>query len=287
MARAARTPRSGPAPTEAEIDDALGTAPPAPGHNLPPQPVVAQPGLGLTAEQWVEWLDHVFEETARRRDELLASFERFKDGFAEITSDDVQGRAGDLRNKLRDLLKQAKNHHEREKMPVLTAQRAIDGYLKRFLAPIESAAATVQSRMDAYARKREEESRAAARADAERKRLEAEAATTHAAETLAPEDLKEAAAATETAEQATAFADARPAEHSRVHGPLGSVSSLTGTWKFVEEESDLMDLAKAVVAGKAPLAYLAFNTTRIGVAIRTERVREIAGCVIREERHVR
>ncbi len=38
--------------------------------------------------------------------------------------------------------------------------------------------------------------------------------------------------------------------------------------------------------GTAPRTYLAFNTSRIGIAIRSEKVREIPGCIIRNETRV-
>jgi hypothetical protein len=263
------------------------------GHNKPP---IERASLSLTAEEWKVWLDHVFEEATARRAELLASYERFADGYQimppqdgapprgiEKWSDDVQGRAGDLRDKFRALIRNADALHTVEKAQVLVAQRAIDGFLRSFADPLNNAVREITRRQTVYAQWLDAESRRKAREEAERARIEAEAALQRAAQTLEPDDLQEAADRSAEAKGAADFAQAKPAEHTRVHGSLGSVTSLRTQHVFHPEDSDLMELAKAVVAGSAPLSYLTFNENRIKLAIRVEGVRHIPGCVIREE----
>lgn len=265
---------------------------PRAGHNNPPTA-----SLDLTAEQWTEWLKHVFEQAAGRKDELLASFKRFENGFPirrnqvpgeppvgiEKWSDDIQGRAGDLRDKLRALVGQAEALHKLEKAPVLVATRAIDGFLRSFKQALDDALTVIRDRQTVYAQWQEYISRERARDEAEARKREADAAAAAAARTLEPAALDQAAQAAQEAAEAQSFAAAKPAEHTRAFGELGSVTSLRDNWQFVAAESDLMTLVRAVIEGKAPLSYLAFNTRRIELAIRTEKIREIPGCVIRNE----
>lgn len=268
-------------------------SPPAAGHNNPPGP-----SLTLSPEEWTEWMRHVFEGVAERRADLLASFKRFDEGFPltrgaqvpvgiEAWSDDVQGRAGDLKDKIAAVLRQAENLHGIEKAPILAAARAIDGFKRLFAAELEMAVVIINERRTLYARHVEARSRAAAEQEAREAREAAQKAAAEASRTLAASALQQAADAEAHAEAAQALAEAPAAEHSRVHGPLGSVSSLRTNWRFIEEESDLMTLAQAAVSGKVPLTYLSFNVTRINLAVRTEKIRSIPGCVIRDEQVVR
>jgi hypothetical protein len=263
------------------------------GHNLPPHP---QPSLTLTAEQWIGWMAHVFEEATKRRADLLASFQRFSQGYPltpgadgdpphgiEKWSEEIQGKAGDLRNKVRLLLGNAEATHRIEKEPVLAATRAIDGYMRSFRAPLDDAMREITRRQTVFAKWLDHESRARAREEAKRISEEADAALQRAATTLDPDDLQQAADSAADATASARFAAAKPAEHTRVHGELGSVTSLRTTTVFMPHESDIFELAKAVVLGQAPASYLAFNDTRIRLAIRVEGVRHIPGCVIREE----
>lgn len=258
-------------------------------------PLVAS--LDLTSEQWTELLDQDFDEAIKRRDDLIASFKRFETGFPlrrstepgeppigwDKWSDDIQGRAGDLRDKLLAIDKMAGALHTLRKAPVLTASKAIDGYKRMFLQPIDDALLEIRKRQTLYAQHVDYLSREAAKEEAEAKRKDAEAIAATAAQTLEPKHLDQAAQAFGEAAEAQAFAQAKPAEHTRTFGDTGSVTSLRDNWSLIIEESDLLTLAKAVVAGTVPVSYLAFNETRIRVAIRTEKVREIPGCVIRNE----
>ena len=220
--------------------------------DLPPTTHNKPPGasLGLSAEQWVEWLDHVYETLTARRTELLASFERFQAAFPlsrpvgdnppagiEKWSDDIQGRAGDLKDKLQSVVKVAQSLHDIEKEPVLAATRAIDGYLRTFLADIEvkdskgklligerGAINTIVLRQTIYGtwletvRRREAE---AAAAEARRRADEAAAAATR---TMDPIALDVAAEAFEQAAEADKAASASSTEmtrNSRAHGQRG------------------------------------------------------------------
>lgn len=331
---------------------------PSADHNKPPQRVVVPaPALDLTPEQWGEWMDHIFEGVTQRAQDLLGSFQRFLDGYPlresteagaapigiEKWSDDVHGRAGDLRTKIADVIKQAEHLHGIEKAPILQAARAVDGYKNAFLAKLVETDSrgklipgsskpvnVIVQRQTIYARYIEARSRKAAEEDAARLKKAADETAAAAARTMDHRALEETGSAFARAAEAEDYAKAKPAEHSRVHGPGGSVTSLRENWQFIEGESDIVALAKAVVAdtlesielvmqvtheleeagvkeadadnlarvmlttlrkvwtkdGTAQRTYLAFNTSRIGIAVRSEKVRAIPGCVIRDEKRL-
>jgi hypothetical protein len=282
------------------------------GHNEPP---LAAPPFGAEAEDWTAWMTHVFAGLAGRLITLLASFERFQAAYPlarpvgdnppagiEKWNDDIQGRAGDLKQKLAAVVKQAESLHALEKAPILTAAQAVDGFKKGFLArilaldsrgrllPANLASAplnVIAERQTIYATWVDvERRREAARIAADAKRRVEEAAA-EASRTMAPEALQLTADALQELEAAEATWTAPSVDLTRTHGPMGSVGSLRTTWRFVPEESDLMALAVAVVAGDAPLTYLAFNESRIGIAVRSEKLRECPGLVIKEEKAYR
>ena len=267
------------------------------GHNEPPGPILETASLAMTAEQWSEWMARVFEPPNVRKTELLASVGRFEAGYEirkaavpgnppvglDLWNDDVAGRAGDLRDKLQAIVKQANDLHSLEKAPILAAARAVDGFKNNFVADLTAAIDLIKGRLTVYLQWKAEAARQKAAAEAEERRQEAEAVAARAAQTATPEAFDQAAEAFGRAAEAQAVAEAPKADLSRTYGTLGSVSSLHTRWKFFPEESSLLDLAKAVVAGTAPLEFLAFNETRINYGVRSEKLRAVAGCVIREE----
>lgn len=249
-------------PIPAEVPETVADLPPR-THNLP------SASLSLSDEQWREWLDHVFEGPAGRKAELLPSFERFAEKYPTIPDRDVHGRAGDLAEKLKALLKMAENLHSIEKAPVLVAQRAVDGFLKGFRAPLDNALVIINARRTEYAKRLEREAREKAQEDARKRQAEADALAAKAAETMETDALQESADAAARADEAAKVAAAPAAELSRTYGPMNSVSSLRTTYRFDPEQSNLLELAKAVIAGKAPIEYLAFDATRIGFDVRS------------------
>jgi hypothetical protein len=243
---------------------------------------------------------HVFEGLTVRKVDLMASFKRFEDGYPlkraatagasplgiEKWDDEVQGRAGDLRTKFAAVIKQADALHDIEKAPILSAGKAVTGFKNAFLADLNAAVTLIRDRQTIYAAHLENERRLVAEAEARRAHEEADRIAAEAARTMAPEALDKAAEAFGQAALADAEANAPAAALSRVRGQMGSVTSLRTTYKFMPEQSNLMALVRAVASGDAPLAYLQFNETRIGIAVRTEKVRAIPGCVIEEVRSV-
>lgn len=266
------------------------------GHNQPPS-IAAE--LTNTPEEWTDRLSEVFEQAIERAALLMESYRRFELSFPlkpsaygkpigiEHWDDEVQGRAGDLRDKLLSLLKTAESVLALEKGPILTAQRAVDGYLRNFREPLDNALRTIRGRQTVYAKWQEAESRERAAREAAALQKAADEASQKALRTLESEALQHAADTASEAEAAAQHAAGTATEHTRVHGDSGSVTALRGTWAFIPEESDLMVLVKAVANGKAPLTFLEFNERRIKLAVRAEKLRAMPGLVIREEKEAR
>jgi len=239
-----------------------------------------------------EWLADSFGTLVRRRDELLAGYRRFTEACPNgIADDDMLGRANDFgsaRGLLGAFLKEADTERTREKLPFRKGADAVDSFFSRLIDPIKSCQADVRGKLTTYeVRRREAERLEIERRAAEAARLAAEAAAAQdaAIASMAEDDLERALEASDAAEQAAVQAEA-VAEPTKVRGDLGTVVSLRTRWVADLEHSDLMALVKAVAAGKAPLAYLQFNSSRIGYAVRSEKVREIPGVRIIEERAV-
>ena len=281
-----------------------GPEPPPIGHNSPPQPI--QASLGLTPEQWSEWMAHVFEGLAARKAELAGAVARFATDYPLVAartpdappigiekwSKDVQGRHGDLRNGLAKIVAQAKTLHGIEKRPVLDAATAIDSAYNSFIKDIQTWIEQIRVRQNAYANYLEAVTRWQAEAEARRLREEADKAAQVAAAAMssdaldALDALDAAAEASERAEEAAAVATAPAADLSRVRGVMGSTTSLRTTWVFDPEASNLRTLVKAVAAGLAPIEYLTFNETRIKYLVKSEKLRDAPGLAIVQKRSV-
>jgi hypothetical protein len=260
-------------------------------HNNPPEPIA--PRMDLSPEQWSEWMAHVYAGLIARRAELQPMCDRFFANFPtdaeglKLWDDEIQGRAGDLRNRYRDLVKQADALHAVEKAPILAASRAVDGYKTAFVAPLTGIIALIQRRQTEYATHVEAIAREALLNARQAAQEEADRLAVEAVTTQAPQALDAAAKAEEKANELTAQAAAPAADLTRTHGALGSVTSLRTAWKFSPGDSDLATLVAAVAAGKAPLDYLTFNTTRINFAVKSEKVRTAPGLAIIEEKVAR
>lgn len=236
------------------------------------------------------WLADTQSALVKRRDEILAGAARFHALYADgIPDEEVQGRAADFagaKGIMGTFLTECTSNRTAEKAPFLNGGRAVDAFFGTLTDPVAKCQLDVRAKMTAYATKLEAVRREAARLEAERLAAEAAVAQDQAIETMDEAALQHAADVSEEAEAAQALADAKPAELSRVRGELGTVVSLRARYVADYERSDLLKLVKAVAAGEAPLEYLAFNTTRINYAIRSEKVRVIPGVVIKEERTV-
>jgi hypothetical protein len=254
-------------------------APPPIGHNQPPTP--------LTPEEIAAHLEFVTVALKARKKELLEGAVRFHTKFATITDDETCGKASDFaggKGAMAAWLKTAEEQREKLKAPYLTGGRVVDGWFKQLREDIETEQKKIREKAAAYLNDKEERAREIARKEAEAAAQRAAEAERAAMASLNMDDLNAAATAAREADIAQAHADAKPAEHSRVYGALGTTMSLRQTWKFDPAQSDLMALARAVAAGKAPIEYLQFNEVRINFAVKSEKLRECPGLHIAEVR---
>lgn len=246
--------------------------------------------IAPSAQDIREWLADTQAALIKRRDDILAGAARFHAAYPDgIPDEETQGRCADFagaRGIMGVFLKEADSERTREKTPYLAAGRTIDSFFKTLTEPVDKVQADIRGKMAVFASKQEAERREAARLEAERLAAEAAAAEDAAITSMDERDLQNAQDAARIAAEAAAEAEASAAALSRSRGDLGTVVSLRVAYRADFEASDLMALVRAVAAGKAPLEYLAFNTTRIGFAIRSEKIRDIPGVVIREERTV-
>ncbi len=260
------------------------TAPPPAGHNQPPPPKVPTP------PEVVLMMQTTCAGLQTRRNEILAGIERFKSKYPTISDDDVQGRATDFAGRtgaIAKFLQEAERTRETEKRPFIDGGAQVDLFIKNLIADVNAGRAVLLERMNTYAKAKEKAARERAEKEAEAARLRAVEAEKLALASMQEDALDEAAVAYQEAERARDRALAPAAELSRTAGiATTGVSSLRSTWKFDPDSSDLMALVQAVAKGEAPLRYLAFNTTNIGFAVRSEKIRQIPGCVIREERSI-
>ncbi len=223
--------------------DATTVATPGPGHNSQ-RLNLAQ---ALDAEQLLADLQADTADLFRRTEELSAAFERFNDLTKNgITSEEVQGRAGDFVRQLSAQLATVDARRTAVKAPVLAAQRTIDGFFGRDLAdPLRTAKDAVTRRMDDFVRRQAEEARRAAAEAAERQRAEAARLAAEAERQASPQLLT---AAVEAEEQAEAMA-AAPAALAPVRSDYGTTVHARKTpWKV-----------RVTDISKVPPQYLLIN----------------------------
>lgn len=240
------------------------------GHNSgDPEPIMVIDGL-------LDDLTMGWRHKVSRRDDLLAGYARFCIASADgIHDDEAQGKAGDFAKQLKAEVKLCEAIREEVKRPVLDATRIIDGFFKGIADPLRAAATEIERRMTTFAREKADAARRAA--EEERRRLAEEAARAAAA---AADEAAKAAPAPPAWDEPEAPVIAapppipKPAEASRVHGDLGSVSSLRGKWTYeIEDEAAI------------PRSMMMPNERMIRAAIASGK-REIPGLRIFNEQKV-
>lgn len=248
-------------------------------HNRPPQP--------MTAAEVVALLDDECRALKRRQQEIIKGGENFNTLYPSVTSDEVASRASDFagqKGAMASFLAMAEASRVSNKRPFDEASTAVQGWFKALTQPVADLQHNIRGKVGNYLADKEAkilaERLAVAREAAERAQAEEE----RAMQTLTQDDLDKAQRAAEEAEKLQEQAEERP--DTMVHGRLGGSSHIRRRWAFVEEDSDLMTLVRAVAEGKAPLKYLAFNAKNIGYAVRSEKLRSLAGCSIRQVRDV-
>ncbi len=194
-----------------------------------------------------------------RKAKLLEAGDRFKAATLDgILDEQTQANAADFQRQLKTHIKDIDAARTSYKEPVLGASRTIDKAFKADMAdPISAVSDAVSKKMLTYALKKAAEEAARRAEEAERQRRAAEEAARAAEDQGTDAAMMGAIAAEQAAEDAAAEARAKPADLARVRSDAGSVASLVSrrTWQL----DDVLALAKAVAAGKAPAMLLTVN----------------------------
>lgn len=156
---------------------------------------------------------------------------------------------------------------QKVKAPVIAAGKVVDGWFGTLRDGIRSDMLLIDRAqieyMQALARKEQDRRDAEAAAAIEEANRKAEAARLAGG---ADEAVQQAVVAEEQAEAAVKAAEAPVADMTRTRTAEGTTTSLGGKW--VWRLVDILELAKAVVAGKAPSMFLTTNDSVIGAAVR-------------------
>jgi hypothetical protein len=169
-----------------------------------------------------------------RYTDLLEAIERAP---AECNDDDMAGKFGDMIKQLTACIKALETQRVDEKEPYLTLGRGVDGFFKKFTENLDSAKRKISRPLEIYLKRKEDERRQAALAEAARQRDESARLAREAAELeqanmtqAANETLNEAVRVDEQAQKSEKLAEAKPAELARTRGDYGSVATLRTTW---------------------------------------------------------
>lgn len=186
------------------------------------------------------------------RDELLDEGSRVPETIAD---DETCGRVSDFIKKLTAAAKDAEGRRTKTKEPFLASAKIVDGHFAAIKDPLDRLKAIVLRGVTAYLQRKE----AAARAQAEAERRDAERLAKEAADRadrlarnaqteigrdVAADAGQVAADAAAVAADATKAATAKPAELSRTRGDYGSVASLRTEWTFESFDRATIDLNK-------------------------------------------
>lgn len=275
------------------------------GGNNPPAPLLPEKLVDP------EILPALFAENygplVKRSEELAAGLQRWKDKhLVPKPADWPEGKAWPVRFSIPDDQDNARTANfvrllsglaggkspasgevnearEKVKRAPLDACKVIDGWFGNLRDGLRADMQMMEQTQLAYMKEKsrlEQERRdldaATALAEADRKAAEARAAGG------TDEAVQEALVAEEKAEVAMKAAEAPVAEQTRVRTAEGTTVSLGGKW--VWKVVSILDLAKAVIAGKVPELYLTANEAVIGPAVRVKNgLRECPGLEITNE----
>lgn len=248
-----------------------------PGSNNPP------PDLKL-GDELLEQLSAENLKLTQRQIELLEAVNRAP---ATVESDEVASNMAAFLKQINDFVKSAKVAHDDKKAPYLNGGRIVDNWFAQLTLPLTKAFTMLNQRQTTFltakaakARREAEEKAAAERAEADRKRREAEkaeadrrraerdakkaqddaarqAADARAAQAnAAAEEARRLQAEADAAAQAAAkTATASDAALARTHGDY-AMATLRKVWTY-----EVVDLAKV------PVEYLTVNDRVIKAAI--------------------
>lgn len=216
-------------------------APPI-GHNMPPQPTIAEMLAPAAIEAMIaavldrepdDGIGTKSKSIRARAIELVDVCKRFASAHPEIASDEQDAKATEVLavvQRFTSATGRVEVARIQLKAPILAADQAIGSLKKgpfaRIVESVDTAAAVVRRASIAYKQRRETEIREAAQAEATRKAEEAALAERLADSGSGLVTMEDAANAFAQAEAAQQVADSKPAELTRSHGDGAGVSSL-------------------------------------------------------------
>jgi hypothetical protein len=202
------------------------------GANAPPPPVP------LTPAEIKAWLDYEMASLLELRGERLTALQAIAASFPRIDDDETLGEIAENVRMAKALIRTAEARRVEQKRPFREGGAAVDTWFKRFTASFDAPFNALQQAMNEYgerklaAAKREAEAEfAAAKQRAEEAAARAAAALAEAPQ-KADQQLAEAVEADEAAARAREAAQARPADHTRVYGTFGAVTSMRTRWRY-------------------------------------------------------
>lgn len=181
----------------------------------------------------------------KRADDLLDAEAR----APQPTDDDSAGKLGDYIKMITAAHKAIEAKRVDEKEPFLASGRAVDGFFKKMVEPLEALKARQERRLQEYLRRKRDEERARLQAEAERQAAEARARAAEAARleaankpVAAAKQIDEAVRVETAAAEARKAAAAPSAALSRTTGTMGAVAGLRETWRGTITDRDTLDL---------------------------------------------
>jgi hypothetical protein len=192
---------------------------------------------GLSPEAVRQILDQDFFDLVQRTAELEAAAKRVPE---KVTDDTMSGMVADQVQQIRDHIKALSDAHEEQKKPFLLCGKVVDQFFNPSIKDLTALKDAVLRRNTVYLQAKERKAREAAEAEAKAAREAAErianTATTDAEIDLAIEQ-------EEIAEAAAAKAVAPANELTRLHGSLGTATSLRNFgWKHRNVDRGKLDL---------------------------------------------
>lgn len=205
------------------------------------------PAAKEVTEHWTEQT----EALRKRLVDVSSVVKRFGDNHQTIESEEQQAQAADVVAQAKKHLAATEDQREKAKRPWLDGGKAVDTLFKSLTALV-GPTTKIERMQTVFAKKLEDRNRAIAEETARRAQVEADRLLEEAAQRLEPEKLDAAEEAATHAAHATAIANARPSEHSKVVSDYNTTASLGGKWVISCDDKDLV-----------PSKYLTFNESAV------------------------
>ena len=203
-------------------------------------------------------------ESKPRADELIAAMERVP---AVIETHEVNGNVGDMIKQLRAIDQALEKERTSIVKPIGDGVKIINAKFKKLQGPITAAMGELRKRQTAFLL---EQQRLKDEAEAQAKREQVEAALEQA---VAMEDAGDSVAAEQVMEDAEHLPPPVGGGVVASQGAFGTNTGLRDNWTW-----ELEDISKV------PPEYLEVNSVAVNKAIKTDKVRDIPGLIIKNNR---